>query len=229
MFDDVFAPHNAPFAVALGVMLVIGFVEGVSALLGVGVSHWIDAHVPHPELHLEVPVDAPDGPQGHGHAPGVFSAVLGWFRVGKVPFLVLLIVACLFFGLSGLALQASAVALLGGPLPTWLASVAAVFITAPAVSLAARGIARVLPSDETEAVSRDTFVGRTAHLLAAGAAVGAPAQAKLRDVHGRAHYVLVEPDGEGPFGPGDEVLLTEQRGAVFLAIRNDNPLLSTKA
>ena len=56
-----------------------------------------------------------------------------------------------------------------------------------------------------------------------------PALAKLRDVHGQTHYVLVEPDEpDQAFEQGTEVILTDQKSGIrFTAIRNESDLLSS--
>ena len=49
---------------------------------------------------------------------------------------------------------------------------------------------------------------------------GKPTQARLRDKHGRTHYVMVEPDQEGEtFQAGEDLLLVRRAGSVFYAIR----------
>jgi hypothetical protein len=86
---------------------------------------------------------------------------------------------------------------------------------------------RVMKQEESDAVSRDTFVGKVAVVVRGEARKGFPAEAKLRDLTGATHYVLVEPDEENAVLPaGAEVLLVEQAGAVFRAIMNPSRALS---
>jgi hypothetical protein len=52
------------------------------------------------------------------------------------------------------------------------------------------------------------------------------AQAKVRDMHGRAHYVMVEPDlPHESFEEGAAVLLVKKNGAKYHGIKNPHPEL----
>ncbi|MDZ7626926.1 MAG: DUF1449 family protein [Parvularculaceae bacterium] len=85
----------------------------------------------------------------------------------------------------------------------------------------------MLPREETDAVSSDSFIGRVAEVIRGEARVGAPAEAKLTDARGQTQYILVEPDAAGAsFHQGTEVLIVEQRGAVFRAAENRTAALS---
>jgi hypothetical protein len=64
-------------------------------------------------------------------------------------------------------------------------------------------------------------------MLDAAARKDNPAQAKLHDSHGQAHYVLVQPEDEAAvLPPGEEVLIVRQVGARFTAILNTHTVLS---
>lgn len=220
----LFIPQNLPFAVALGLMVVIGALEGIALALGGGMSGLLDQHLP--DLDGDVGLD------GHAdaHALGWFERVLGWLHLGRVPALVVLVLFLCFFGLSGLVLQYSIAMTTGWLLPGFVAAVPAFFVALPLVRACAGGIARVLPKDETEAVTQDSFVGRVALVIGGPAHSGTPTQAKLKDEHGHTHYVLVEPDTEGvEFTSGDEVVLVRQASARFYAIKNTSEALSLRA
>ena len=89
-------------------------------------------------------------------------------------------------------------------------------------------IAKVMPKEETDAVSRSSFVGAIATIIRGEAERGKPAEAKLRDVNGTTHYILVEPDQPGvKFAQGNEVLLVKKSGSIFQAVINTNPVLAT--
>jgi hypothetical protein len=51
---------------------------------------------------------------------------------------------------------------------------------------------------------------------------GSPAEARFRDQFGTTHYLMVEPDDGETYQAGDNVLLVQQRGAVYQCIRSDN-------
>jgi hypothetical protein len=222
MLDLITADANLPFVVALGLVLALALLEGVGLLLGAGLSGMLDHLVPDsllPEVDLDV--DAPDL-----GSPGPVSALLGWLYVGRVPMLIILILGLTCFGIVGLILQSAAEAVLTRPLPAWLASLPALLLALPLIRISARGMARLMPSDETEAVSPDSFVGRIAVITLGTARPGSSAEARVKDRYGQSHYIRVEPDGDAALDQGSEVLLVQQRGNVFLAIANPNPVLS---
>ncbi|MFT6332194.1 MAG: hypothetical protein ACJAW3_000522 [Lentimonas sp.] len=60
------------------------------------------------------------------------------------------------------------------------------------------------------------------------AEAGKPAQGKLKDMHGRTHYVMLEPDFKNQsFKEGAEVLLVKRAGSIFYAIENTNSNLQS--
>ncbi|MAE95594.1 MAG: hypothetical protein CL910_13125 [Deltaproteobacteria bacterium] len=216
MIDFLFLPQNFPFAVALTVMLGIAVMEGVATLVGAGLSGLIEAVFPDFDLDVDMEVDA-DGDAAPG--AGFFTGLLGWLHIGRVPVLVLLVILLTGFGLLGLALQALARELLGAPLPGWLVSVPAFLGALPIVRVGGAAVARIIPREETSAVSRHSFVGRVATIVIGTARSGEPTQARLRDEHGRSHYVMVEPDlPDQSFAAGCPVLLVREVGPRFRVI-----------
>ncbi len=223
MLEFLGAPQNLPFSVAIGVMLGIALVEFASTLLGAGVSQLLDSVLPDLDFDADVDVELDaDADVGAGQlsGPGPLMQLLAWLNVGRVPVLVLLLLFLTAFGVSGLALQSAVGDLTGRLLPAALAAVPAVAIAMPTVKVVGGWIARLIPKDETSAVSRRTFVGRVATVVVGTARPGAPAQARLHDAHGRTHYVMVEPDlPDEEFPTGSDVLLVKVAGARFRGIR----------
>lgn len=243
--ETLFASQNAPFSVALAIVVLIALMESIGLLLGVTVSGLVDSVLPDfdpPDLDVDVPdVDGPDLAAGASPAApnvdvpfpddgGFFTRVLGWLSFGRVPALIWLVIFLTAFGLSGLALQGLVSTALGFYLPAWIAPLPALALTLPVTGFLGRGMARILPRDESQAVSRDQFVGRIATIIRGLAARGSPAEAKLTDRHGQTHYVLVEPDIETEtFSAGDRVLLVSRgHGGTFRAIVSDSAAFSDR-
>jgi hypothetical protein len=204
VLDFLLAPENLPFAVALVLMLMIGAVEAVG--LGVGA----------------VGIDA------HGDVHGDAGDLLGWLGVGRIPLLMVIVVLLALFGLIGIAGQQLAEALLGRPLSPWLAGPAAFLAALPLTGLGARGLARILPGDETTAIALDDLVGRRATIVVGNARQGCPARASVRDRHGLAHYVMVEPtDERQSVGEGGTVLLVRREGDIFIGLADGEPLFAS--
>lgn len=191
------APANLPFAAALLLMLAIGAVEAV----GLGGA----------AVELDGDLDA--GP-------------LGWLGIGRLPLLIVLIVFLALFGIAGLIVQQMAAGLGGAFLSPLIAVPVAAAGALPLTGLAGRGLARILPRDETTAVSLDSLIGRVGAVTLGESRTGSPARVRVEDVHGQAHFVMVEPDNDGQiFREGETVLLVRRDAQAFRAIAYDNPLL----
>ncbi|MGI9449813.1 MAG: OB-fold-containig protein, partial [Geminicoccaceae bacterium] len=144
----------------------------------------------------------------------------------KVPLLVVIVAFLTVFGLSGLILQNLWSGITGSMLPASLASLPALVVGLITTRYLALGLARLIPSSETSAVSSDSFVGRVAVLTLGTAATGKPAQAKLTDGYGQAHYLMVEPDQtDMVFQQGDRILLVGRKAGVFKGIPNESDVL----
>ncbi|CTQ56213.1 Inner membrane protein YqiJ [Roseibium album] len=248
MIDFIFADQNTPFAVALGLMIAIALAEGVGTLMGLGLSSMIDSLLPEVDLpDVDVPdFDAPDfdADISGGSMPadldvvganadatiagqGVFGRILGWLCFGRVPALIILVIFLTGFGVAGYVLQSIVHSLSGWMLPGVVASAGAFFGALPFTRVTALGLSKVMPKDESDAVSRATFVGKPALIVQGNAQKGLPAQARLKDPTGQSHYVQVEPDVDDEvLEQGTEIIIVRQLGAKYTAIRNTNTTLS---
>lgn len=200
MFALVLTPPYLPFAIAFVVMAGIGLIEAV----GLGLGH----------LGL-------DGPDGHD------GGLLDWLGLGgELPMLIWLTALLGCFSLTGLALQQVVTATGGKPLGWAGASAVALVVGLLLNSVAARGLARVMPGFESSVVSTDDLAGRRGTILEGQGRRGRPARAKVVDAHGQAHLVMVEPHDDADTLPaGARVLLVRRAGPVFFAV-SDGPLHS---
>ncbi|KVV60455.1 hypothetical protein WK90_02550 [Burkholderia cepacia] len=220
MTSSLMLPGNAPFVVAIALMIVIGALECVSMLLGLSLTE----HASH-LLVMHFGLDHADG--GADADAGIVGQFLGWLHVGRVPLLVLLILFLLGFSVLGLALQTSLQAVAGFMLPDVLAVGLAAVGALPFVRHTGKFVAHFLPQSESTAVSEADFIGRTARIVTGEASLGNPAEARLVDEHGQQHYVRVEPDEAGrTFAKGTTVLLVSRiSGSRYHAIENPRPEL----
>lgn len=195
-----------PFAAALALMVGLAVLEGLGLLFAHSPSSVIDSLLP------EIP-DGVDSP-------------LGWLHLGKVPALVLLILFLAGFAIAGYVIQGVTYKLLGNMWPAWAACIPAVFAGFATVSALGALLEKIMPKDETSAVSEMTLIGRAGVIVKGHAKAGFAAEAKVRDSYGRSHYVMVEPDVETEvYNEGSDVLLVKKVGARFKCIRNPHPEL----
>jgi len=245
MIEGFFSPANAPFAVALCLMGLIALVEIIGALMGMGASDFLDGLLPEIEVDADLdvdldidaemefdastgsPLDADIANAAEAPTAGLLAQMLGWLYVGRVPVLILMVAFLTSFGLTGFVLQASLSELFGFTLPAVLACVPAFLVALPATRGLGMGLSKIMPKEETEAVSQKGFVGRIATIIRGEAVRGLPAEAKLTDQHGQTHYLLVEPDeDEGVLKQGDAVLIVRFAANRYRAIPNPNPVLA---
>jgi hypothetical protein len=203
-------PQLWPFLFALGLLLALAVTEALSLLVGTSMSHWLDVAVDHP--------DHPDGAAG---------GVLGWLHIGKVPMLAILVIFLAAFAVTGFAAQFAARAAIGRFMPSAAAIAIAFVVAVAAVRLLGAGLGRLVPRDETTAVSDASLVGRIGTVTIGTATAGRPAEARINDQHGASHYVMVEPDvAEETLETGASILLVRHlNGRRFHAIRNPKPEL----
>lgn len=213
-----------PFTIAIAIMLGIAVLEGALTLIGLGLFQMLDSLIPDFDLDADVDVDVDTdasitAPASGAVGPSFLMETLGWLCVGRVPFLVLTVIFLTIFGLTGWAVQIAAHNLAGTGLPVWMAVIAALVSMVLLGRTIAAAIARAMPKDETEAVSRDSFVGESVTVTIGTARTGTPAQAKLQDRYGKTHYVMVEPDNPDETIPaGGSALITARRGSIYLAM-----------
>jgi hypothetical protein len=203
------APESTPYLVATLVMLFIAAVEGVALLVGMSASHWLDSLLSH-----------------DGHEGGVAAdSWLGWLHVGRVPLLVLIVIFLASFAVIGFAANIVVHALFGLYIPAIVGAPIAFIATLPVVRMSGSLLSRLLPREQSAAVTLDSLVGRIATVTGGTAKHGYPAQARLTTEYGQTLYVLVEPDQpESTFGANDQVLLVKRvSGKRFECIRNPKP------
>ena len=142
--ESIIQPGTEIFWEALLVVAGLGLVELVSVLLGVSASGLLD-----------------DGLGYHGpgdHDGGLLGGWMSWLNAGGVPLLVLAVILLSAFAIFGFILQAVA-ASVGGPMPALAAGVLSLVWAVPATRWLSRGVARIMPRDETSAISQDGFIG----------------------------------------------------------------------
>lgn len=204
---SLLAVANLPFVIALGLLALIALLQ----VTGLG----------------DVIEDAGDFDTADGLDAGGFGAALtALLGLGRVPLMIWTASLLLIFGMTGLIGQAWIADLFGAPLPAGWAMLAAAGAALPLNSLAARPLGAIMPRDETTAILLDELVRRDAEIQIGTARAGSPARAKVIDIHGQAHFVMVEPqDSDQELRTGDTVLLVRREGQTFYGVHYESPLL----
>ena len=207
-------PHNLPFAIALGGLFVIAFLQVIGAgdLFDTG-----DV-----DIGIDMDADIADGIEASGFMDGFFS-LLG---LGRVPFLIWLSCLLFIFSLVGVVGQWIISGATGEPLGAGSAALLAGVAAFPLNGLLTRPLARVMPQDESSAVGLESLVRRDAVIQTGTSRTGSPARAKVKDAFGHPHFVMVEPhDADAELAEGETVLLVRREGELFFGVRYESPLL----
>lgn len=212
-------PQTQWFSVALLLMLGIGALEVLALLFGQSMADALEQVLPDPDLnpHSEVAVGEDSS----------LARLFSWLRFGEVPVLMLLVLWLCCFGLSGLLLQWAVFQLSAALLPGWMAVIAVLFLSFPLLRLTAGWLARVLPKDETTAVSQQDLLGRVAVITLGNARSGYSAEARVMDQFGYQHYIRVEPDDPSELLQGSSVLLLRYADGRYLVCQAPDSLVTS--
>jgi hypothetical protein len=199
--DILLAPDVRPFAVAAAIMVSLGGIELLTMIVGFSLSELV-GH----DLGL-------DG-DSHNGIGGLFL----WVNAGRLPLLILIILALGIFSIAGFLLQGIAHGA-GAVLPVPVAALAALGLSIPVIRLTSRGIARIIPRDESYAVSDADFVGKIAMVSVGPLDQGLPGRVRLKDVFGNWHTVSARAHRDSPaLAVGTSVLLVDRDAKSFVAI-----------
>jgi hypothetical protein len=209
--DILLAPDVRPFAIAAAIMVALGGIELVTMLVGFSISTLVGDGV-------AVEADA----DSHDALGGMFL----WINAGRLPLLILIILALGVFSIEGFLLQGIA-HLVGAALPVAIAALAAAAGSIPVIRTTSRGLARIIPRDETYAVSDADFVGKVAVVSIGPLDQGLPGRVRLKDVFGNWHTVpaRASPDSTA-LAVGASVLLVDRDAKSFIAISAPDDLIA---
>jgi len=199
--DILLAPDVRPFAVAAAIMMALGGIELLAMLIGFSIGEMFGK---------EVAVDVDSG----DWLGGLFL----WVNAGRLPLLILIVLALGIFAIAGFFLQGLAHGV-GMSIPPLIASLVAVALSLPAIRVTSRGIAQIIPRDETYVVDNNDFVGHIAEVSIGPLDQGLPGRVRLKDVHGNWHSLVARASPEStPLPVGASVLLVDRDAKSFIAI-----------
>lgn len=201
--DSLIQPGTAPFWVALLVVVGLGLVELVSVVLGLSASGLLDDSIGH------------HGPDGH--EAGLLGGWMSWLNAGGVPILVLAVILLSAFAVFGFAIQGLAAGILR-PLPVVVAVPLALAPALPVTRWLSRGIARVIPRDETNALSQADFIGLIGTVTIGPLDQGHPGAVRVKDRHGNIHALRANATPGHLIQTGALVLIVDGADGLFQAI-----------
>jgi len=199
--DILLAPDVRPFAIAAAIMVSLGVIELLTTMVGFSFGQ---------VLGQDASVDT-DGDHG---LDGLFL----WINAGRLPLLMLMILALGIFSIGGFLLQGVAHTI-GTTVPVTIAALVAAAGSIPAIRSTSRALARIIPRDETYAVSDADFVGKVALVSVGPLDQGLPGKVRLKDVFGNWHTLTARASADStPLLVGASVLLVDRDAKSFIAI-----------
>ena len=212
----IVADQNSLFTIALALMLMIAVLEGVTTLIGMGISELLESIMP------DFDMDMPTADTPHS----TLTKLLGWMNFGRVPVLIIFVCFLTAFGALGYTLQYMIEGVSSQLLPQFIAVPIAFVIALPFVRVFTNVLQKIMPKDESSALTEESFIGTLVTITLGTATKGSPAEAKTKDKHGQTHYFMVQPEHEEEsFVQGEQVLLLKPSSNGFYAIKNTNTLL----
>jgi hypothetical protein len=192
---------NLPFLVML-LLVAVYFVLQLIGLVGAVGDHDIDHDVDH------------DHDGGHHVEHHFWHDVLGFFGVGRVPFMVVWVTLFLFAGFTGLIVNRVVYLRAGGSAPAWLfpvALVVAVVVGLTGVRVFARAAARLVDVGGGGSTAKRDLVGKLG-VVASATLDTRFGEVRVHDgkteilVHGRVQ------EGEAPLARGARVVIVDFDG-----------------
>jgi len=201
MGNVLLAPEVRPFAVAAAIMATLGGIELLSMLVGFSIGELFGK---------EIAIEA----DSHNALGGLFL----WINAGRLPLLILIILALGIFSIEGFLLQGIAHGA-GVTIPVFIAALAAAAGSIPVVRASSRGISRIIPRDESYAVNEADFVGHVGEVSVGPLDQGLPGRVRLKDVFGNWHTVSARASSDSQaLAVGASVLLVDRDARSFIAI-----------
>lgn len=171
--DFIFAAENAPFTIAATVMLMIGGLELLSLLVGHSLSGMVDHFMPDAlsgdlsvdlDLHTDIHTDIDLNVHPDAHMPFAVE-FLNWFYIGKMPFLMVLVIFMMSFSTTGYLMNEIMFSITEHRLSTGLGSLIAFLLCLFPMHFLSAIIYTIMPKDESEAISVDDLIDRTGEIL----------------------------------------------------------------
>jgi hypothetical protein len=191
-----------PFTIAALILVGLVVFEIVAVVVGMSFSSLLGHGISHADGHLD-------------HGP--LDAWMSWLNKGGVPLLVLIMIALASFAIAGFVIQGVAQAVIA-PLPTLVASLCAVVAALPVTRTLSRWTARILPTDETAAISQADLIGLVGTVALGPLDQGKPGQVRVKDQHGNIHVLRANAAPGHVIPQGSAVLLVDGASGLFQAI-----------
>ncbi len=204
MINFLWMDENTLYLMLIVLLVAIALLEGLGVLFGVSVLSFLES-----EPSVEVDLDAHDG---------ILTKTFGWMCFGKFPILIWLVLVLSNVSIAGLLANYLSQVVLNHLLPLIFSFPIALVFGAKMTQVIGNKLEKILPKNESSALSVETFVGGVATITIGTAKVGMPAEACYLDSFQQKHYLLVEPlTDDETFSQGQAVILIQKESRSWKA------------
>lgn len=227
MIENLTAHENLIFLISLGMLGGLFVIELLALLSGMEVFGFLDGALPDlGDIGVDADIGADIDPSAASVGSSFLQGALAMLNLGRVPAIFSLLVFLFIFPFIGLNMQLALAEAGIGRLPLLVATPIAFIAALPCLRWANAILGKILPKDETSAISEKELVGRVAIITIGTVTHNRQSEARTEDQYGHHHYVQVVSDDEADtFKQGDHVLLAGRRGTLYTVIPVSNPNL----
>jgi len=213
MFTFLLADMNLLYTLAFSIVLLFLCLELLGLLVGLSFLNLLDNISPI-DLDLDVDTDT-----SLPITDGGISNLLDWLCLTKLPILIWLIISLTHFATIGYSINYLVLTSLAWQPELFLVLPTTVVLTLILTHYVGSALAKIMPKNQTAAISTSTFIGKVAKITVGTASSGNAAEALLIDDFNQKHYIMVEPEFENEYLPqGTEIVIVEKLDSAWLAI-----------
>ncbi|MFS1425498.1 OB-fold-containig protein [Shewanella sp. 10N.286.48.B5] len=210
MLEFLLINANTPYAIALTLVLVLALLEGVGLVIGFSISSLLD-HLSPVDLDLDADLTL---------ANTGLTPLLGWLCLNKLPMLIWLVLFLTCFALLGYSVNYLSYVYANSLITPFISAPIVFIFSLLCTSLVGHPLAKILPKNESLAVSNGSFSGLSAKITVGTAKLNSPAEAVLVDQYSQKHYVMVAPEfAEESFSQNEQVVLLRKSGSIWLVAK----------
>lgn len=208
MYNFVTAEPNLLFSIAFMIVALLLIIEILGQVVGLSFGQLLDG-----SADTDISADA--------SASSFFAQIFSWLGMKKLPMLVWLVLFLISFAVAGMAINFASLSVFNSFSPSWLSSCGALIFSGFSCRYLGNGLAKLIPKEETSAITTDSFAGRLAQITVGTAKKGLPAEAVFKDEFQQKHYVMVEPIDDEEFPQGSNVVLVSKEDKNWLVTSFD--------
>lgn len=209
MFAFFISDINLPYTIAISIVFLFTLIEILGLLVGLSLLEMFDNISP-----FDLDADSALPLEGSG-----LTSVFDWLCINRLPMLIWLILLLTHFAITGFSLNFIAVSSFEWQPSLYISLPVTICIALILTHFVGAALAKIIPKNDSSAVSTAAFNGKLARITIGTATKGNPAEAVLTDDNNQKHYVMVEPAYEHErFTQGTEVVIVEKLTSSWLAI-----------